>query len=222
MRTNCIARALAPFGFFCLFCQSACAGALTLVADDIVWNPPIDGAVSPALSFGVNNDTSPDLDRLQGWQLRLQIMPDTGAEGTLEFNARSLPTSDYLLEGASGGLGGSLSVSDVFAFDDDPGFLGVEVPLSGKQLLTVDFSTPDDARGNFKILAIPGLANTQWSDANFVDREFENVPLSASNPIVLATVTVVPEPSTALLACVGLASLLIVVTRSYSLKSRAR
>lgn len=201
------------FACWALISGTAQAGNLTLLADDIVWNPQTDGSISPPLLIRVENDTSPDSDLLQGWLLRLQIVASGTATGTLEFNSRALATSDYLLEGRSGGLGGSISASEVFGFDDDLLFTGVEVPLSGKALFQVDFSTPDNAIGTFNIVALPGLANTQWSDGNFEDRDFANVPFGAGEPVVLATVTVVPEPSMIGLATLALGLFLVYARR---------
>jgi hypothetical protein len=66
--------------------------------------------------------------------------------------------------------------------------------------LEVSFSTPDNAVGTFQIVALPGLGMTGWSDSNFNDRQFANVPFAAGESVPIAEVVVVPEPAGTVLA----------------------
>ena len=180
--------------------RTAVAGDLALVADSIVWDPMLDGPNSPAMTLRLTNDTDPDTETLQGWMISLAIVPDPSSTGTLTFAARNLPASNYVLAGDSAGLAGSLLPASLLAFDDALSAVGAVVPTSGASLLEIAFSTPDDARGLFFVVATPGLGSTGWSDGDFNDREFVNAPFSAGQPVVLGQVTVVPEPAAVVLA----------------------
>ena len=122
-----------------------------------------------------------------------------------------------MLSGVSGGLGGSLSGTDLFVFDDDTTFAGVVVSAVGENLLDLDFSTPDGALGLFRIFATPGLGDTQWSDASFNDQEFANLPFSGG-AVEIGSVTVIPEPG-GLILC-GLAAGLALLVRTRSQRRR--
>ena len=190
---------------------------LNILGDNLVWDRTADPLTSPTLTIGINRTTGdPQLDLLAGWSLRLFIAPDVGATGTLEFSSTALPSSGYPLAGVSGGLGGSVSGTTLFAFDDDTSFAGVTLSTAGDNLLDLDFSTPDGALGLFRIMATPGLGDTQWSDAAFNDQEFANLPF-AGGPVEIATVTAIPEPGS-LLFC----SLATLVGLAFYVRRRSR
>ncbi len=199
----------------CVVCVAVCpvasAGNLTLSANDLTWDWSVAPTVSPPLAISVANDTSPDSDLLQGWQLRLQIEP-VNAVGTLFFHSGDVP-ANYLLDGVSGGLVASPGGLSLFAFDDDETFQGVEVPASGTALINLTFDTFNGALGEFRLVAVPGLANTEWSDSDFNDRPFTDLPLSGGGLIELATINVVPEPGSFFLLGLGLLVLLAVRLR---------
>ena len=186
------------------------AASLSLTSSNLSWDPAVS-ALSPSVLIGVlNSQTVNDPDLLAGWQLNLMLQPQAGATGTLRFNSATLPVSGYLLEGNSAGLIANVGAGGtaLTAFDDDDTLpLGVSVPASGNSLLALDFRTLDNARGTFGLVALaPPGGFTQWGDASPADRFFTNVPSGATSPIVLATITLVPEPSTIVLS--GLAALL--------------
>lgn len=188
---------------------------LEVVQDDIVWNIDALPLNSQTLTLGIVRTSALEPDLLAGWSLRLSIVSG-GGTGTLEFNSRALPSSNYVLDGVSGGLGGSFSGTSLFAFDDDITFNGVTVSMSGQNLLDMDFSTPDNAFDLFRIMATPGLGNTQWSDDGFNDQEFANLPFSGG-AVEVGTVTVVPEPASLLLC-----SLFALGLVGYGLRKRLR
>ena len=203
---KCITAAVLIGLFGSLTSKAIAQTDLEIVRDDIVWNIDALPLNSPTLTLGIDRTSGdPQVDLLAGWALRLSVVPGTGATGTLEFNTRALPGSNYPLSGVSGGLGGSLSGTSLFAFDDDTSFVGVTISTSGQNLLDMDFSTPDNAFGLFRIMATPGLGDTQWSDQNFLDQEFANLPFSGG-AVEVGSVTVVPEPGS--LALCGLAAAL--------------
>jgi hypothetical protein len=198
---------------FLVGCTSALSAAsLSLTADNLSWDAN-SGPISPALLVRVANvQTVNDADRLAGWQLNLKLQPTPGATGTLRFNSANVPAANYLLEGNSAGMLSSIDAAGttLTAFDDDDSLpIGVAVPATGKALLALDFNTPNLATGTFQLLALaPPAGFTQWGDATPADRFFTNVPNGSTAPIVLATITIVPEPST--LAIGGLGGLLLV------------
>lgn len=175
------------------------AAGLSITAADLTWTPAIQGTPSPFMEIEVLNDAETDL--LGGWTLDLALQQVSGT-GTLQFNSRSIAVlgTDYILSGNSSGLSGSITSSSIFAFDFDPGpIIGVTVPASGKYLLAIDFTRV--GFGEWDLVAKPGF--TGWSDQLSNDREFTNVPFSGSNPVVLGSIMVVPEPATLSLGLLG-------------------
>jgi hypothetical protein len=188
------------------------AASLSLTADNITWAPAVSGSVRPSMLIGLlKTQTHKHPDLLAGWQLNLKLQPLGAATGTLQFNSATLPAANYLLEGNSAGLLTTIDAAGttLIAIDDDDTLpLGVPVPASGKGLLSLNFTTPNSALGTFQLIALPPPGGfTQWSDATPTDRFFTNVPSGSTSPIVLATITLVPEPSTIVMA--GLAALLL-------------
>ena len=140
---------------------------------NIQWNT---SSPSPVMVFGIEN-TSSTTDKLYGWQLGLEIVPETGAKGTLLFNTATVPTS-YLLAGRSGGLdfgpafsGFPIATIPVVGDTDSPGtglIPGVLVPSTGKNLLQVDFDALPGTSGVFDIMAVPDLFNgSNWYSSDF-------------------------------------------------------
>jgi hypothetical protein len=86
---------------------SAEAGLISISFDDpadsaihdILWNP-LDP--SPSMVIGLENGTDAS-DPLFGWQLGLQIVPETGATGGLLFKSAGMPPA-YIFEGRTDGL----------------------------------------------------------------------------------------------------------------------
>lgn len=184
------------------------AANLSIGADDITWNPAIDGTPSGTMSIEIFNSTvGPDPELLSGFMLNLAIQPVSGT-GTLQFNSRSLPSpSLYLMNGNSSALGGTITASSVIAFAAAPNSpFGMPVPASGKFLLDLNFNTPDNANGVFALVANSGLGVTGWSDTEGEDRQFSNVPFDGNGAVVLGFINVVPEPSSVLILAGGLAA----------------
>lgn len=178
------------------------ADQLSLSGQDIVWNP--QNSTSPEFVVGVAN-TSGTTDLLFAWQLGLEILSPPGTTGSLQFNTANYPP-DYLLDGRSGGLTpvftGPASNIAVIS-DSDSQFLGVLVPASITGLLETDFVVSPDARGVFQIAVVPDeFQGASWFSSDFAARDFANVPFGGG-PVVIGSVTVVPEPSGLALAVLG-------------------
>jgi hypothetical protein len=201
-RGNSMQRMLLLFVLTCCVAagtSSLSAASLSLATNSLVWNPAVSN-ISPSILIGLlNSQAVNDPDLLAGWQLNLKLQPQASATGTVLFNSAELPTSGYLLEGNSAGLISDIDMAGttLTAFDDDDTLPpGVAVPASGKSLLSLNFSTPNNAQGTFQLIALaPPGGFTQWGDTTLADRFFANVPSGSTAPIVLATVTIVPEPS---------------------------
>jgi hypothetical protein len=156
-----------------------------------------------SMLIGINNGDVPG-DSMTGWQLRLAV---TGGTGNLLINGASLPSSNYVFEGdvfplsttpSLGSLPGSPS-STLFATTATFSGNGVLVPATDSYLLNISFSSGAIApSGTFEIVALPGIANSVWTDENFTTREFDNL-VGEVDPIVIGTITIVPEPGTAVL-----------------------
>src|SRR5690606_34111381 len=111
------------------------------------------------------------------------------------------------------------SATSIVATDDVLDvFSPVIVPATGKYLLELHFNTgPTVPSGTFQVLATPGLpTNTYWAGGeafpNFSNFEFSNIP-SAGPPVVLGSITIVPEPATAVLALGSLVALRLITRR---------
>lgn len=183
------------------------AGLLRLTGETIIWDPS-DTPVSPRMVIGIINE-APDAERLVGWQLTLSIVAQPGAVGTLQFNAASLP-DNYVLAGLPNAFSATFPnapARDMLrVFDENTTLAGATIPASGSNLVAIDFTTPDGAVGNFDVYALPGLANSIWTEITTAQqRDFEGLLRTSSTPLWLGTVTAVPEPSG--LALGGLATL---------------
>jgi hypothetical protein len=173
------------------------------VVHDIQWNP---ASSSPVMVFGIENATSPPIDRLYGWQLGLEIVPGPGATGTLRFKTATVPDS-YVLAGLTGGptpLSAPAATIPVIGDADLVQFTGALVASSGKNFLKVDFDVLPGTSGLFFIRAVPDLINgSNWYSGDFTARDFENVPFGGG-AVSLGSVNIVPEPSTVILLVIGL------------------
>lgn len=178
---------------------SAPAAELTLTGQNIfVANPDMDGVYTTGNSFLVGFTNSQiDSQLIGGWILDLAIVkPDTGATGTLHFDVVKKPTSDYILEPPPSTLG----VSEISFTDTTANFwdyisgspFGKAIPASSN-FLELSFKSPDNATGTFEIVAMPGLS--LWTDVDEMVVLFTNVPEEGA-PVVIGTVTIIPEPAT--------------------------
>jgi hypothetical protein len=172
--------------------------------------------------IGIDNTTGIS-DVLYGWQLGLEIVPQSGATGSLRFKTAALPDAAYLLDGRSDGLTPAFSgPADTIKIigDTDSLFSGVSVPPSGKNLLQLDFDALPGSFGLFYIKAVPDLFNgCNWFSGDFSARDYVNVPFSGGS-VILGSVNVVPEPSLAVLLLSGLS---VLVSRLFlSQKTGAR
>lgn len=169
---------------------------------DIQWDPT---SSSPEMVFGIENATSPPIDKLYGWQLGLEIVAETGATGTLRFKTATMPDS-YVLAGLTSGpppLAAPAATIPVIGDADLVQFTGTLVPASGKNLLKVDFDVLPGTSGLFFIKAVPGQFNgSNWYSSDFTARDFVNVPFSG-DAVILGSVNVVPEPGTFILLSTG-------------------
>lgn len=191
----------------------ASAASISIGGQNLVYDAIFDGPVSDFMQIELFNATPLDPTLLASWNLSLVVAPIGGATGTLEFASPGLPSSDYILAGNSGGLILNLwTPTSLAAGDDDPSApFGVSVPSSGKYLFQTAFSTPDNARGTFGVYALPigGGGFTSWGDSVGTLLEFTNLPLASVNPVLMGTVTVIPEPASVVL--LGLGSVLGVI-----------
>jgi hypothetical protein len=158
---------------------------------------------------------NPSNDVMAAWNFQLEIIPESGASGTLTFQDPATGTPpiplNYIF--GSNGLGiavtnggSTLSANDFF---DPTVGLGVSVPGSpGANLLQMDFLASSNASGLFGIFAVEGAAMTQWTDPNLNTQFFTNVPdgtgmVQIGEVLVPLALSSVPEPSS--LTLLGLA-----------------
>ncbi|HEY4233762.1 MAG TPA: hypothetical protein VGM76_10065 [Lacipirellulaceae bacterium] len=195
--------------FVSLTANFAAAGQLSLSGQDLVWDP--QQTASPEFVVGVAN-TAGTTDPLFAWQLGLEILPLPGATGSLQFNSADYPPN-YLLDGRSDGLtppftGPASSITVIS--DSDSEFTGVIVPTSGMALLQTDFVASPGTQGVFQIAVVPDeFQGANWFSSDFTARDFANVPFGGG-PVVIGTVTVVPEPDMILLSMIGITVFVLV------------
>jgi hypothetical protein len=205
---------------FSLIANYAVADQLSLSGQDLVWNP--QQTASPDFVVGVSN-TADTTDPLFGWQLGLEILPLSGATGALQFNSADLPPN-YLLDGRSGGLtpaftGPASSITVIS--DSDSQFAGIVVPSTGAALLETDFVASPGTQGVFQIAVVPDqFQGASWFSSDFTARDFANVPFGGG-PVVIGTVTVVPEPTALLLTLIGTSVAGVGLMRRRKLKTRS-
>ena len=170
------------------------------------------GTTSGPMLVDVVSDNPPN-DIMAAWNFKLEIIPDSGASGTLTFQDPATGTPpippNYVFGSNGIGIattngGSTLSANDFF----NPSVgIGVPVPGSpGANLLQMDFLASSNASGLFGVYAFEGAASTQWSDSNLTTQFFTNVP-DGTGLVRIGDVLVqhaVPEPSS--LVLLGLAS----------------
>ena len=204
------------FAFLSLMAGHAWAGVILGTS-----NPPgtplmmSAGTTSGPMLVNVVSNNNP-LDVMSAWQFQLEIIPNTGATGTLMFQAptTSTPTNppSYVF-GANGfgisatNAGNTLSANDFYMGS------GVAVPgSSGANLLQMTFRASSNASGLFGIYAVEGFTLTQWTDSTFTTQFFTNVPTGAVTVLIgdvlIPSSQAVPEPSSFTLLLLSGGSLL--------------
>ncbi len=195
---NLVLQRLIALLLLILLPTAAVGAEITLFAEENLATPFVllPGEVSEPLTFGIRNNVAvdPPSEFLTAWQLRLEILGDTFATGTLQFQSVDEP-ENYVFESISSfGPSFNSTGNDLFAQDFEfPAVGGVQVPTGlGANLVTVSLQSSADARGSFSVFTLSGLINSQWTDANEPvrrSREFANVP-NGSSPVSLVTVLV--------------------------------
>jgi hypothetical protein len=170
------------------------------------------GTTSGSMLVTVTSDNYPN-DIMAAWQFQLEILPISGATGTLTFQdpATGTPANppNYIFTNSFlGGISATNSGTTLSANDFDAN-LGTTVPATGANLLQMDFLASSDASGLFGIYAMEGSANTEWTDSNFNTQYFSNVPdgtgmvLIGEVDVTGGTPQAVPEPSSLTLLLMG-------------------
>jgi hypothetical protein len=181
-----------------LFSGSVQGASLTLFTDASPAAPltltPVDAAEPLLVRVENAAVADPPSEFLTAWQLRLQIVPQAGATGTLAFGDAVEPDT-YVFDGV-GHFGPSVSTAgdQLFAGDFNfPATGGVQVPgAPGTGLLSITLTPSSNALGRFGIYARAGLTNCEWTDAASPvqhRRTFANVP-DAGGPVRIADVLV--------------------------------
>ena len=167
------------------------------------------GSISGTMLVSVASDNPPN-DVMAAWNLQLEIVPNSGAAGTVTFQdpATGTPPNPPGYIFGSNGLGiavtdgGSmLNANDFFDPTIGP---GASVPgAPGANLLQLDFLASSNASGSFGIFALEGSANSLWNDSNLNPQFFTDVPdgtgMVQIGAVVIAQVQSVPEPSSVVL-----------------------
>lgn len=188
-----------------LLFDSTWAGNLKIVGGDVVW--PSLSQPSPTFYVMIFNEQGVT-NRLASWQLRLEITSVGETTGVFQFASADIPRDEnYILFGDSSLLNGtpeppptpliSGPMENITLLDYSLSGIGREVPPSGKTLMKLDFSASGGTQGIFAITAVPG-GNSFWTSSEnpFIPLGFDNVPLNASDPVIIGYVKVelIPEP----------------------------
>jgi hypothetical protein len=186
-----------------------------------IWNIDTRPSGSLSLTVPVSNATATGSQTATffGWALSIEIVPQSGASGSLSISSLANPAnnaltgspgtpSDVVVNPAGPNTYNAISNSNTNA-------TGSKVPTSGDNLVSFDL-TSSNASGNFKLIAFndssDGYSNWTYYNGgnpgdpnNGNDFAFTNIPASGSFPaspaqFVLGTIDVVPEPGSLLLA----------------------
>ncbi len=140
------------------------------------------GETSESLQLNITRTgTAETTDFVTGWQASLSLVPEDGALGSLGFDSATEPQAGYAFESVGSlGVRAINSGAKLLAFDSHFPFSGGASVDSGSDvgLLEITLHASVDALGSFGLFAIPGLGNSEWSDASepvFLRREFANV-----------------------------------------------
>jgi PEP-CTERM motif len=200
-------------------------GALVLSTSNPAGTPLMmsAGTTSGPMLVNVVSDNPPN-DVMAAWSFQLEIVPNSGAAGSLIFQdpATGTPPNPPNYIFGVNGLGisaintGSAMVASDF-FNPSVGS-GQAVPgAAGANLLQMDFLASSNASGSFGIFAVEGAA-TSWTDSNANTQVFTNVPngtaLVQIGEVLISQVQSVPEPSS--FALLGVASAILVGCRCWS------
>jgi hypothetical protein len=189
-----------------------------------IWNIDTRPSGSLSLTVPVSNATATGSQTATffGWALSIEIVPQSGASGSLSISSLANPAnnaltgspgtpSDVVVNPAGPNTYNAISNSNTNA-------TGSKVPTSGDNLVSFDL-TSSNASGNFKLIAFndssDGYSNwTYYNGGNPGDPNngntfaYTNIPASGSFPaspaqFVLGTIDVVPEPGSLLLAALA-------------------
>jgi hypothetical protein len=185
------------------------------------------GTTSGTMLVNVVSDNPPN-DVMAAWSFQLEIVPNSGAAGTLTFEdpATGTPPNPPNYIFGSNGVGISVinTASAIIASDffNSSTTSGQAVPgAPGANLLQMDFLASSNASGSFGIFAVEGAA-TSWTDSNANTQVFTNVPngtaLVQIGEVLVSQVQSVPEPSS--FALLGMAGAILVSCRCWSKRTR--
>jgi hypothetical protein len=168
------------------------------------WNINSQPSGSDFLVIPIANDSPSGSPILAGWDLNLEVVPEAGATGTLSIDSATVafPGNNNVLSTANGPAltvtpsGTPSTTVQLDALDTVQN--SAEVVPSIANLVQLRF-TSADAAGNFTLEAISNGSATAWSDESGNNIAFTN----EGSVINLGTVSVVPEPSSLLLAALS-------------------
>jgi hypothetical protein len=187
------------------------------------------GTTSAPMLVNVVSNNPPD-DVMAAWSFQLEIIPESGATGTLTFQDPATGTppnpTNYVFGSNGLGIAVSNSGSELNAndfFNPSVG-AGASVPGSpGANLLQMDFLASSNASGVFGIFAVEGAA-TGWTDSNVNAQFFANVPngtaLVQIGEVLIPQVGSVPEPSS--IGLLGLAGATLAGWQCWSKRKQGR
>jgi hypothetical protein len=151
--------------------------------------------------------------QLEFWQLALQIVPLSGATGTvtIDIPSRAYPTTSIFPAGDRFPVAQPTSVTtpppgiDAIFWASTPFGSSYTVNSSGQSMIDLKFNASAGASGNFDVRLIQQSENTYWSLGPDNFQFYVNgVPLPVSTPgsasIGTISVAAVPEPSSLLLS----------------------
>lgn len=181
-----------------LSATDATADVLTLTSDVDVQN------LEATVRF--LNDTDPATESMSSFQLRMLLVPQAGATGSLTFQSADIPTIDYIfLNGSFGLTKEGVGTSELYV--DDFSSTGGEIATSGKSLLDVAFDA-SGATGSFDLVARLDVGDdSAWFDAGFQQHEFAGGVAGQGTEVdvVIGTIDVdsIPEPNCIILLSIA-------------------
>jgi hypothetical protein len=163
---------------------------------------------SDFLTIPLTNSAPSGTQILAGWDLKLQIVPQAGATGTLSFNNSNTgikyPANNVLADPspnvARNPSSGSVTQIQLDGVDDSGNNV---VPASGTNLVALSFNSAG-ASGDFTLQAVQNGGSTDWTDSLANGTAYGNAGNGAT--IVLGTIHVpsaAPEPASLMLGALS-------------------